>query len=130
MNCSSCKYFFKLTENVGACIARIKLTRPNWHCPQYEQGENEVNFEKIVELYHQYNEAVKMFNEAKESLREIILQKCKDGTISVGNFIVKIDTIKQKRLDVKKVKSFLADIGKLDDFIVETEFRRILVRRL
>ena len=127
--CKDCKHYFKLTEKTGACLEKIQIVYSTYRCNKYEVGEKLINKEKIVELYYKYNEAIKLFNEVKDTLREIILSSFSNNDI-VGDFRILIQSGTQKRLNTNKVRKYLKELGILDEYLTEIPYTRLIVKKL
>jgi len=48
----------------------------------------------------------------------------------VGNYIVKVDYITQHRLNTKKAKEFLEQIGELEKFLQPTKLTKLTIKKL
>ena len=128
-HCDNCKYFFKITENAGVCILHGVIRLPNWHCPLHEFGESEATFEDVIDTYYKLNESLKHMQTVRESLRQLILSQVKDER-KVGDFIIKVKEVTQRRLDTKKVKDYLKEQGKLDEFMTEVKCKVLHIKKI
>ena len=115
-HCSNCKYFFNITEKAGVC-------------PLHEYGEGKATFEDVIDTYYKLNESLKYMQTVRESLRQLILSQVKDEK-RIGDFIVKVREVTQRKLDTKKVKDYLKEQGKLDKFITEVKCKVLHVKKL
>ena len=128
-HCDNCKYFFKITEKAGVCILHGTVRLPNWHCPLHEYGEGKATFEDVIDVYYKLSESLKHMQTVKESLRQLILSQVKDEK-RIGDFIVKVKEVTQRRLDTKKVKDYLKEQGKLDEFMTEVKYKVLHVKKI
>ena len=127
--CDNCKYFFKITEKAGVCILHGVVRLPNWHCPLHEYGESEATFEDVIDTYYKLNESLKHMQIVRESLRQLILSQVKDER-KVGDFIINVKEVTQRRLDTKKVKEYLKEQGKFNEFMTEVKCKVLHVKKI
>ncbi len=127
--CKDCKHYFSLTEKSGACLEKIKLVYPTQRCNKFEAGEKSLDKEKIVELYYKYSEAIKLFNEVKGTLRKIILSSFTNNDI-IGDFRILIQSGTQERLNTKKVKDYLNELGILNEYLIKIPYTRLIVKKI
>jgi len=126
--CGVCKNFFR-----GLCIVSLKARHPNQPCNtgKFEKGSREElsteELEKVVAKFHELNSEKQIIEWDLNILRNAILESL-DGRRVIGRYFVNISTVKQKRLNTKKVKELVDSMPNKDDFYTEIEYKRLVTK--
>ena len=128
--CETCVHYIPFDDKTGACIKRIKYTYVTNTCGYYStEITDESKLEKVAEAYVEIHTKIQELQELKEILRKVLIQEVQTRAIT-ENYLIIVSTVKQRRLNTKKVKEFLTSINKLEEFTTETEFQTIKIKPL
>jgi len=128
--CGYCKHFFK-----GLCLISLKARHPNQPCNvgKFEKGvkdrlSNE-ELEKVIAKFHELNAEKQVLEWDLTILRNAILESL-DGKRVIGNYLVNVSTVKQKRLNTEKVKKLIDSLPDREEYYVEVEYRRVITKKI
>jgi len=138
--CNNCKFFTKITDTIGICNYKNKLVLPCFNCLVWEHGEPKTaTIDDIAYLYEWTKLELEAMKKQLDTLRDIIINesgkilneiKMLDNIEVYGDhYIIKVKKVKTKRLDTEKVKEFLKKMRKLNEFLTESEYYRVEVKR-
>jgi predicted phage-related endonuclease len=86
----------------------------------------QAKIERYLKLLHYHQ----LIQKELEKLKKEIIEEIESETTIVGNYIVKVDYITQHRLNTKKAKEFLEQIGELEKFLQPTKLTKLTIKKL
>ena len=97
--------------------------------PVVEKTElNNLSDDDLVFLFDRVVAVEKLLDEMKKELRhELIARFGKNAVIQCGNTTIVIKEVERQVLNTRKVKVFLKEIGKLDEFMKSSKFTTVRV---
>jgi len=132
--CENCEYFIKFSDTIGICRYKSKIMLANFNCAMWTEGEpRTATIDDIAYWYEWTKLELEAMKRQLDILRDIIINEIGTENYTVVNtnyFVIKVSKVKTKRLQTNRVKEFLEKIGKLDEFLTESEHYRVEVKRI
>jgi len=132
-SCIRCKHFMKLSEKHGLCTIRKSIKAVSYRCYEYLEGEcMSIDVNTLLEYYLVLKEDIDDLQNTINYLRDFIIKIYGEGklkAIETDKYVAIVEKVVQNRLDTNKVRKYLDELGKLDDFLVRSEFYRVIVKR-
>ena len=91
-----------------------------------------VDVNTLLEYYLVLKEDIDDLQNTINYLRDFIIKIYGEGklkAIETDKYVAIVEKVVQSRLDTNKVRKYLDELGKLDDFLVKSEFYRVIVKR-
>lgn len=91
-----------------------------------------VDVNTLLEYYLVLKEDIDDLQNTINYLRDFIIKIYGEGklkAIETDKYVAIVEKVVQNRLDTNKVRKYLDELGKLDDFLVKSEFYRVIVKR-